>query len=477
MFFHGMIDSFSLPRIPTGSSDIMISSFLYFIQAILALLNRHGVLKSRPGKRDAAVRVLRLSVCSPDANVTDILNDAKVLFSGELNEDEVLSIIHGSCSENSGTGSPNKDGSSDEAPRPRLELPEYADRHLKRFDDISNDYDCMEREFDFQDPSFDITEASLVLSKCRLLVVRNFFPQELIHEYRTNFSNYLNRLHKGYFDNVNGKTTLGEIGLSMPRGAKRYEVLLPKYLRNTDVIANGKLLKVLTHKQVLGENMVASVVGGVIVEAGASVGYWHDDAPFLYDNDAFHQYHISGHDFPPTAVTLFFPLLNMTRDHGPTQFCLGTSHHQGLGSIPKVLDEALVDRDSPFAKMAMFMKSFNASDAECPDSLMRDPILKLGDVVLFDYTIVHRGGANTSPDLRAMQYVTYSRPWFHEPNWLPKAQGMSKVEELTRSTRFALVDEPIETDNNCLEAVHLEDIQNFLKPDAAAAMRSRSVYI
>ncbi|KAI2498293.1 phytanoyl-CoA dioxygenase [Fragilaria crotonensis] len=455
----------------------MMSFILYVIQAIVAVLNYHGVGKSRSGKRDAAVRVLRLSLSSPDANITDIFNDAKVLFSDELNEEEILSIMHGSCSENSGTDTPSKHDSSDEAPLPSLDLPEYADRHLKRFDAITNDYDCMEREFDFQDPSFDITEASLVLSKCRLLVVRNFFPQELIHEYRTNFTNFLNRLHTGYFDNVNGKTTLGETGLSMPRGAKRYEVLLPKYLRNNDVIANGKLLKVLTHKQVLGENMVASVVGGVIVEAGASVGYWHDDAPFLYENDAFEQYHISGHDFPPTAVTLFFPLFNMTRDHGPTQFCLGTSYYQGLGPSPNVLDESLIDRDTPFAKMASFMKSFNASDVACPDGLMRDPILKLGDVVLFDYTIVHRGGANTSPDLRAMQYVTYSRPWFHEPNWLPKAQGMSKVEELTRSTRFALVDEPIDSEDDCLEAVRLEDIQNFLKPNAAGDIRTRSADI
>ena len=103
---------------------------------------------------------------------------------------------------------------------------------------------------------------------------------------------------------------------------------------------------------------------------------------------------------------------------------------------------------------------------------MRDPILKMGDVVLFDYTIVHRGGANTSPDLRAMQYVTYSRPWFHEPNLLPKAEDLSKVEELTRMTRFALVDEPMETEDDCHEVVRLEEIQNFLKPNAAAELRT-----
>lgn len=452
--------------------SLRMTIVLCLIQAIFVLLyqyRRYSVQISRTGKRNAAVRFLKLSLSAPQANVTDILADAIFLFSDELQEDEIVSIIHDSTTACESLGNecrPNKDNSTVTRTTSVLELSANADRHFKRFEDIIHDYDCMEREFDFQDPSFDMTEASLVLSKCRMMVVRNFFPQELIHAYRANFSSYVNRLHTGYFDSVNGKTTLGETGLLMPRGAKRYEVLLPTYMRNADVIANDKLLRVLTHNQVLGENMVVSVVGGVIVEAGASVGYWHDDAPFLYEADAFEHYRISGHDLPPTAVTLFFPLLNMTQEHGPTQFCLGTSHHQGLGSNPNNLDESLIDQDTPFARMTSFMNNFNSSDDGCPDGLTRDPILKMGDVVLFDYTIVHRGGANTSPDLRAMQYVTYSRPWFHEPNWLPKAKDMSKFEELTRTARFALVHEPMETEDDCHEVVRLEDIRNFLKPNA-----------
>ena len=48
---------------------------------------------------------------------------------------------------------------------------------------------------------------------------------------------------------------------------------------------------------------------------------------------------------------------------------------------------------------------------------MRRDELRLGDVVLFDYQIVHRGGPNDSPDLRALIYATYARHWYGDSNF------------------------------------------------------------
>ena len=449
-------------------------SFLLFLaHATFALLtNQRAALSLKSERRRlAAIRLLTATAASQCANITAIFDDAVLLFSNDLRKEEIETVVRKSCADIGERERPHGEtkiqSSSNFIP---MDLPNFADRHVTRFNDLSNDYDCIERELDIQDSSFDLAEASLILSKCRLVVIRNFFPIELMLEYRTNFSNYLHLLHEGIFDHVNEKTTLGETGLTMPRGANRFEVVLPQYLRNHEVIANEKILEILSHKQVLGENMKASVIGGVVVEAGASVGYWHDDAPFPYEADAFSLYGVAGHDLPPTAVSVFFPLLNMTLEHGPTQFCIGSSHFHGLGPQPSLQNESLVDENSAFAQMAKFMKTYSTSDDDCPHDFMRTPILQMGDVVLFDYSIVHRGMANKSPDLRAMQYLTYSRPWYREPNWLTSIQNTGTAtttltrlnisfEEFIGSTRFADVSEP--------DGMHtrgpMENIRNFLQ--------------
>ena len=38
--------------------------------------------------------------------------------------------------------------------------------------------------------------------------------------------------------------------------------------------------------------------------------------------------------------------------------------------------------------------------------------VKAGDAVMFDYRVLHRGGANSSTRQRPLLYFTYARPWF-----------------------------------------------------------------
>ena len=35
-----------------------------------------------------------------------------------------------------------------------------------------------------------------------------------------------------------------------------------------------------------------------------------------------------------------------------------------------------------------------------------------GDAVMFDYRVLHRGGANSTTRQRPLLYFTYARPWF-----------------------------------------------------------------
>lgn len=48
----------------------------------------------------------------------------------------------------------------------------------------------------------------------------------------------------------------------------------------------------------------------------------------------------------------------------------------------------------------------------CPPTL---PLLKKGDMILFDYRVLHRGRQNLSLDQnRTMLVMTFSKPWFKD---------------------------------------------------------------
>ena len=53
----------------------------------------------------------------------------------------------------------------------------------------------------------------------------------------------------------------------------------------------------------------------------------------------------------------------------------------------------------------------------CPAEQWRAPLLNFGDVVFFAFDILHRGGANKSPDMRFLVYNTYAQPWFRDSNY------------------------------------------------------------
>ena len=410
-------------------------------------------------EKDAALRLLRASLSAPDADVDTILGDAKSLFGNMLSakvlEELVVNVTSAgpSCS-------------NAEATTAHTEIPRKVDRHAKRVEATIDDYNCMEREFDMNDPLFDPEEAAQVLSKCRLLVVRNIWPQELMLEYKANFSNYLSNLHEGKIAKE-GTTTLGEGHFYSQRNTKRFDVLLPKYLKHNDIHINRKVAKILSHPRVLGKEFIVNSIGSVIAEKGAPAGAYHYDDEYLFTDDSFEHFAVAGADLPPYAVTMFYPLLNVTEEHGATEFCMGTTHYKGLYKTGhEVVDESLIADGTEFDKLAEFEKLKKS----CPKENRRTPILNLGDAIFFDYTITHRGGPNISPELRAMQYVFYSRYWYRDSNFEPAGKAFTQLpieDQRTITTRFAVVDEIHECDEPpCPERVALESISDFLNPGA-----------
>lgn len=317
----------------------------------------------------------------------------------------------------------------------------YADRHARRVEEIAHDFDCMEREFDASDPEFDPAEAAYVLNKCRLLVLRNVFPKEAIEQYRKKYEDYILAVHTGEIDTSNTKSTDARIRhILQHRGRKRHDIMLPEWLGGEQICGNRRILEILRDEAALGVDMTLYQVGSVIAESGAPAMYWHDDTEYLFSTGSFENSGIAGQDLLPYVATMFIPLLDATIDHGPTEFCLGSSHTTGLPMRPYVMNETLTQEGSPFNEMAKFQFDRDT----CPPEHWRVPLVGMGDAVISDYHIIHRGGPNMSPELRAMLYVVYSRGWFRDLGFEDSKEEDSEVSEFdawAAGVRYAMVDE------------------------------------
>ena len=349
----------------------------------------------------------------------------------------------------------------------------FDDRHIKAMKATLDDFDCMHREFDLSSVNYNSEDAIEVLRKCRLVVLRNALDKECIQAYRKEMDDYLGGLHSGRVSPY-GRTTHGEGGFYLERSPHRWEILLPRSHASKETIVHDSTMTILRDSRILSERMIVHSTGAVIAESGAVRGEWHRDDNYIFEGSGASG--IAGHDGPIYAVTMMTPMLNVTFDHGPTEFCMGTSHLTGLSETPVVFDESLIAMDSPYETMIRFLQSHQA----CPPHAWRAPQLSMGDMVLFDYQIIHRGGANVSPDLRAMLYTTYSRSWFRDSNFdLSMFQATtregsgesissqmklnSKFDELTASTRFAIPDQM----KGCqgIECIPMEQIKHFMLND------------
>ena len=348
----------------------------------------------------------------------------------------------------------------------------FVDRHIKAMKAATDDFDCIHREFDLSSVNYNAEDAIEVLKKCRLVVLRNAFDKESIETYRKDIGDYLGGLHSGRVSS-RGRTTHGEGGFYLERSPNRWEILLPRSHVSKETIAHDSTMEILRDRRILSERMIVHSTGAVIAESGAVTGQWHYDDNYIFEdsNDSG----IAGHDGPIYAVTMMTPMLNLTFDHGPTEFCMGTSHLTGLLQTPVVSDASLISIDSPYETMIRFLQSHQA----CPPQAWRAPTLGMGDMVLFDYQIIHRGGANISPDLRTMLYTTYSRSWFRDSNFdssmfqgTPRESNgetlslqlkNSMFDELTASTRFAIPDQMKACQG--IECIPLEQIKHFMIND------------
>jgi len=253
----------------------------------------------------------------------------------------------------------------------------------------------------------------------------------------------------------------------------RTELILPRELAHKDLMANPIVTKVLSHPTVLGPRMVVHSLGAALAEPGAKGQNWHRDQGYLLGGDSLFYNGLAGQDLPPHVFNAFVPLVpNMTHEHGPTEFCMGSSWLDGVPYWEEgyYKDLSLLEAIEDYVELG---------ENGCPPRFWRSPIPRFGDMVIFDYQLLHRGGRNLSPDMRAVVYATYSRDWYKDGNFKSKSRELVNLnsfesdqqeaanEQMIETTRFALP-ESMECGNSMLEClsgeppVILEKMDKFL---------------
>eukprot|EP00977_Amphora_coffeiformis_P028868 scaffold37600_cov176-Amphora_coffeaeformis.AAC.2 len=324
----------------------------------------------------------------------------------------------------------------------------YADRLIHDMLRTVSDPDCMSGEFDTSREDFDATKAALVLHKCKLLVLRNVFRESFLEEYKTNVTGFIQGLNNEQITQE-GTTTNNENYFMQNIDDGRWEIVLPENLAHPYIISNRKIIEIIMHDPILGPDLALHSLGVALGDSGANPQDFHADSDSLFGDQLYQTAGVSQHELPSYAIAVLAPLLHMTPDHGPTQFFMGSSNLAGINEdrdSVKLRDESLRSHlhDQPD------LNSDKDNDDNKDYKYTRTPSLTFGDVVLFDYKLIHREGKNISPDLRTMLYMTYSRFWFKDNNFRDNdddeeededegtisAQALYK--QLTRKTRFAI---------------------------------------
>lgn len=88
---------------------------------------------------------------------------------------------------------------------------------------------------------------------------------------------------------------------------------------------------------------------------------------------------------PPYYLTVFLPLVQITKQNGPTEFIKG-SHQRPIVN---------------FGQEEIYA-----------------PLLSPGDMIIFDGRTLHRGSPNQTKDERIIAYITFVANWYHDQTFI-----------------------------------------------------------
>ena len=155
---------------------------------------------------------------------------------------------------------------------------------------------------------------------------------------------------------------------------------------NDQVISNTFIKPVV--QSLLGDDAKLVYAGLILSFPGSADQPWHRDGTALFTDKEFP----IDQTLPPYALNVFIPLGDITSDVGPTEFCVGSHTRKRAIEVMKEIQ--------------------NGNESS---TTIIGPLLKMGDALIYDYRVCHRGTQNLAEKkTRPMLYLMYSRPWFHE---------------------------------------------------------------
>lgn len=151
------------------------------------------------------------------------------------------------------------------------------------------------------------------------------------------------------------------------RGKGRWDMNLPEWESSDYSFINSTLKSpwMPIVKEILGKDVVLIHKGMFLSMPGSNKQVYHQDGPHL----------TTQYQKPCHAINVFIPLVDLTAENGPTEFCLG-SHILG--------------------------------HEELNEDFVEVPTVAAGTPIIFDYRLGHRGLGNSSEACRPIVYCTYA---------------------------------------------------------------------
>lgn len=201
------------------------------------------------------------------------------------------------------------------------------------------------------------------------------------------------------------------------RGPQRFYVTLPfaGTFADASIHEDPDVLAIV--ERIVGPDPVMCQLATDTPLKGSDFQDWHADTPPLFPETA-------SNDTPSFQLALNFPLVDVTDEHGPLETTFGT--HRMLK------DDAM---------------SGLASGRFAP----RRITMTLGDVMIRDVRLLHRGTPNRTDEPRPMVVIGYSRRWLFRPEVhirVPKSTFDALSERGRRLVRF----NPVVADDRAIEA-------------------------
>ena len=158
-------------------------------------------------------------------------------------------------------------------PNEYLEERNFGDRFILGMLDTWNDPDCMSDEgLDFTSRDFTAQKAIDIFYKCRLLVLRNVFPQTQLEQYKQRVTHFVKGIATGRISEQ-GTTSLGagEPYYWAENAKHRFDLCFTEDLIDTNIMFHPTILKILQDPLVLDTDMQMLDFGAILAEPNAGL--------------------------------------------------------------------------------------------------------------------------------------------------------------------------------------------------------------